>query len=759
MNEAFESELHRESTGEVSEGSTRGSDADELKPAEAAVASRRRRPPIWPFITYFSLISILVAAIAAWIQHTASAVNYLMMVMSAGMFGLAALLGMIAGLWGRCWLAGFWLAWLLATVGALAIALAVQYDYMSAEDVLERFVIAFMVPAVVFALAAPHLLMRSLCGWRLDRSDRPFQQKRSGGLLDLMALVTVLASVSFLLRVPLVIWEERPADYFFGIGMAAAMFFVVSMLLVVPSVKFAFRGRTRLRRWGLPIAILLLGMGSVFATMERIEKSSWSDIEWKPILIFAPVATAVFLIGLATFKIAGFGLVRNLRASNRHIVVEDDPLLQPARLRALHIRWAAGTLLIAVVTSVVLNVQVSRRNRQDAELAQLAERLRGAGGDLSVQNRMPQRAKIADTADPADLLAELSRHGGLTDLSLAGSRVDDALLIQLPQWFPGLEKLDLGHTGVTAEGLRHLLPLSDLESLGLSGTDLTIDQMNAFIREYTKQGREIELDLSDTQLDAEAIGQLDKRIDQLAIRRLGFSDTDLTCVHDRHFASLDISGNPVAGHGLAKMKIYELVAHDVPLTDDGLRAFLGDPNTSVNTLVISNTRLTDASATLLLGVEELHLGDGTISDDALAANATSLHTLGLHGKQFTGESLHELVTNINVQYLDLSGSGVTDQALIDLGASLRQANAHILGLGLADTEITDRGIQGLDNSGISELDLRRTGVTAAGVSEMQMQYSLYVDLNQFTPQQLDMLRQHHRVVVGREPWWSNFDDN
>jgi hypothetical protein len=222
MNEDFESELHRDSVGELSEANVGGSDAAVPKPAEAEHAPGRRRPPIWPFITYFFLVVALISGGGALFQYTAGSavIEFLMMALSSGMFGLAALVGVIGGLWGRCWLPGYWLAWLLASLGAITVSVAIEYEYMSVQDILERLLIAFVVPAVVFALAAPHLIVRAFCGWRLGRADQPFQPKRSAGLLDLMALVTVLASVSFLLRVPLAVWEVSPGDYLSGIAMA-----------------------------------------------------------------------------------------------------------------------------------------------------------------------------------------------------------------------------------------------------------------------------------------------------------------------------------------------------------------------------------------------------------------------------------------------------------------------------------------------------------------------------------------------------------
>jgi hypothetical protein len=347
------------------------------------------------------------------------------------------------------------------------------------------------------------------------------------------------------------------------------------------------------------------------------------------------------------------------------LVADDDPLLQPARLQTLHVRWAAATLIVALVTSVVLNIHVHRKMRPDERLNRLAERLRGAGGELMARDREPFYMEIGMPAD-VDMLAELSRYPSLLALSLSGSEIDDELLRQLPGWLPNLNRLDLARTGVTAAGLQHLLALTNLGSLGLAGSDLTIEQINEFVAEHAKTGIGLHtLDLSDTGLNAEAIRSLDQRISSLAICRLGFTDSDLAAFGGRQFAELDISGNSITGKGLVGMSIHRLVADDVPLTDEGLRAFLGSANATVDELVLSKTHLTDQSAPLLLGLSHLQLGEGTISEAALAANVPAPQLiLALRGQQFTGTCLAAI--GPRVRALDLSGSGVTDQALIDL---------------------------------------------------------------------------------------------
>jgi hypothetical protein len=657
-------------------------------------------------------------------------------------FGLGSLLSVLAGLWSRCWIAGFWSAWLLACVAMVGTGVAENYEprFSSVADLPMILLGTLVLPAIIFAMTAPHLMMRALCGWRLDAADRLYQPRRPLGLLDLMAMVTVLASVISLLRVPQIIWHQSPSQYYREIGMLAAAWSAVCLLLVIPSLWCTFRGRTWPRRWLLPVGLYLLGMGLLVIGIERTDDFdfSWSATQWQAALAMPPVATVVFLVGLTTLKAAGFGLVRSVPKKDHGLAIADeDPQLQPARMRTLQIRWTAGTWLVAIVTSVVLNRQIDQRNSQDEHWNRLAERLRRGGGELIMYREWPISIEIgkATTADWGD---DLSSYTDVGALSLAGNAVDEELLRQLPQWFPNLYKLDLGHTGVTANWLPHLLPLTRLSSLGLAGSDLTIDEINNFVQATAKIGRGlVGLDLSDTRLSAEAISRLHKDITRLAIRRLDITDSELAAFQSRRFNELDISGNAITGQGLVGMHIQKLIAHDVPLTDAGLQAFLGKTNSSVEELVISQTRLTDQSAPLLLSLRQLHLGDGTISEAALTATTpTHRLILGLHGRQFTGACL----------------AAIGPQA--DLGEALRQSESYLRGLWLSDTDITDRGIQGLDDVYVNSFDLRRTAVTAEAVIAVQASFALstlYVDFDQFTPRQLDVLRQHYDIFVGNQP--------
>ncbi len=63
----------------------------------------------------------------------------------------------------------------------------------------------------------------------------------------------------------------------------------------------------------------------------------------------------------------------------------------------------------------------------------------------------------------------------LEALSLSGCKIDDSSLEQIASHFPRLKRLQLGMTDVTDGGIQELLPLHELEELGLVGTRVTED--------------------------------------------------------------------------------------------------------------------------------------------------------------------------------------------------------------------------------------------------------------------------------------------
>jgi hypothetical protein len=65
---------------------------------------------------------------------------------------------------------------------------------------------------------------------------------------------------------------------------------------------------------------------------------------------------------------------------------------------------------------------------------------------------------------------------------------------------------------------------------------------------------------------------------------------------------------------------------------------------------------------------------------------------------------------------------------------------------------------GLNGVFLSRIDLRRTAVTAGSILSMGShtifpRSIIYIDFDQFTLKQVEMLRQYHEIAVGEPPLW------
>jgi len=78
----------------------------------------------------------------------------------------------------------------------------------------------------------------------------------------------------------------------------------------------------------------------------------------------------------------------------------------------------------------------------------------------------------------------------------------------------------------------------------------------------------------------------------------------------------------------------------------------------------------------------------------------------------------------------------------------------LLTLNLANTEITDAGLVLIAKTKIGFIDLRGTKVTAAGLCESKFAgWQIFLDMNQFTPEEVRRIRNSANIVLGQEfPW-------
>ncbi len=149
-------------------------------------------------------------------------------------------------------------------------------------------------------------------------------------------------------------------------------------------------------------------------------------------------------------------------------------------------------------------------------------------------------------------------------------------------------------------------------------------------------------------------------------------------------------------------------------------------------------------------IQFLSLANCNFGDDDVPklSQFTALYSLDLEGTQITGECFSTWRPPL-LNHLDLSNSGVTDQTLAHV-ASL----PALLTLNLANTEITDAGLLMIAKTKTQHIDLRGTKVTAAGLCESKFAgWQIFLDMNQFTPEEVRRIRNSANIVLGQEfPW-------
>jgi len=151
--------------------------------------------------------------------------------------------------------------------------------------------------------------------------------------------------------------------------------------------------------------------------------------------------------------------------------------------------------------------------------------------------------------------------------------------------------------------------------------------------------------------------------------------------------------------------------------DDGVKQLAALPN--LRDLDLQATRITDASAATLshLHPDRLVLSRTTITDAMVAALAHSdLKTIELTQDAITDRTFGSLRSMSHLKKAYLESTPITDAGFRKLAGmkSLRELDLR------NDPHITDASVSVLSTlTGLKDLDVRRSGITAAGVQRLQ----------------------------------------
>ncbi len=736
--------------------------------------------PMWMFIVVALLFDLFSTPLVLQFQSSGPLNRNLVICLVIGsVIGQACIICLLGGLWGRSWLSGYMLAVALATIGTFLFMLGEELTYRSQFDLSRRLIPIFagtlVVPAFVLAGVSPMLFFRGRYGWRLTRRNEEGNKAQNWGVEELLigtavtaAAINVATSASKILQVP-------PYQILMGLGIFSLVIAAASLMGVIPAVWILFRIDDRKRRiafLGLMIGVTILLTVITTVLVNVVIQASSSAAPGRGTV--PPLSEAVLyalglsifsaimcLAGMTAIKLSGYQLFRSIQASAVSAnakIAHPSPLIDAEPLKAVRIdrnaivhRSMAGLILgVAFLVNIATSSLVQSRVSGVAELQKQALAL-GLQGSLRIDsNNDPVEIRLAPYRTLDDLAGNTSLEK-VYSLSLANCRFVDDDIPKLTR-FKALRILELEGTQITNEGLTKLAN-HQIEQIGLARTNITYAGFEGFLQRTTARV----FDIRELEIYCHQLAEM-KSLSKIGGLRLGPAQVDnaglsklLTTI--AKLTDLDVTDCEIdeTAFSVSKSRSYgKLVLDGTKVTDVKFASMLS--TLSCRELSLSRTALTDAilpSLALAKGVTGLKLGETNITEAGLsAAQIQNLTKLALNGKHFTGECFSDWHPSA-LGNLDLSHSGVTDQALRHLAAlpSIRLLN-------LANTKITDTGLAQISGISSYAIDLRGTKVTAAGLCDHKIAgRNIYIDLNQFTPEEIRRISNNVRLTLGRQfPW-------
>jgi outer membrane protein assembly factor BamB len=328
------------------------------------------------------------------------------------------------------------------------------------------------------------------------------------------------------------------------------------------------------------------------------------------------------------------------------------PIPSAAMTALRNLGCAVEPLSVTVGTSHSQAVLEKARRKYEFALP-LDDKSQGSGALLATLNDAQLSAEgcLSD-----ELLARLSELPGPLVLSLAGTRISDAGLLQLRRLKLAGLNLELC-SRVTDAGLQHLSQVRPLRVLLLTGTSVT----HAGLRHLAanEQLLALDLELCDGVTDqaCEPLAEM-RKLRSLVLKKSGFerqriSDAGLKRLQSlSELEMLNLYGNHVTDAGLAHLRslqsLRDLNLSLLPITDAGLEH------------LTPLTRLAHLDLLYSEGFAGPMLTDGAV---AALEPLTNLTTLNLTGAKLTDAGLERLQGLTQLKMLQLARTGVSENGL------------------------------------------------------------------------------------------------
>ena len=383
----------------------------------------------------------------------------------------------------------------------------------------------------------------------------------------------------------------------------------------------------------------------------------------------------------------------------------------------------------------------SQRTERLLELARIAAEAQELANSIQI-GKGGKRVVLTGSGVEASWLSDQDKMKAVTEFILSNTPLGDEIF---PLLAPArdLELLVLDSRKITGAGLDKLTS-DKLRSLVLSSTGASDDALKD-IRKFSK--------LQDMRLDGTNVtsGVLQHFDGLKQLKTLSLAGTQVT---DAGFAaigkltsleSLNLKRTKIHGQGLRSLesltKLKALDLGDTQLDDSDLSAF--GKLTQLESLSLENTPITGAGFGQLKGLDKLtalNLNKTRVGDSALRqlGKLPKLQRLELSNTRVSDGGLNHILTSaVQLRYLDLFGTNITDaglaslqnkqglQALFlggtqtsDLGLSYFKKLNNLQVLDLEGTQITDAGLQHLKGMKLVSLKLGKTRIGGSGLKHL-----------------------------------------
>lgn len=385
-------------------------------------------------------------------------------------------------------------------------------------------------------------------------------------------------------------------------------------------------------------------------------------------------------------------------------LVADDiaPLAALSNLTMLHIAdvpFDDAALVHVGKLGNLKHLHLYGLNISDAGLAALETlaNLEGLQIASSLGRREGEPCKLQVTGAGLAQLDGLRRLGRLI---LYGPTITDEGLAGVAA-LPALKHLHLNNvTNVTAEGIRHISTIAELQSLEVWQAQLAGDEFSPLAD--LKKLRSLSL-AGDTKLDdigAEHVAKIS------TLRALYFGGEQLT---PRGLRALT---------GLKELRILHM--DQTPMTVAALREFAQLPE--LQRFTFDGSRLDDSAIPALRSLPNLRnvsLGGARVTDKGLAqlADGARYESIALFRTQITNDGLAALSGISDLRVLDLEDTAVSNDGLLHLTTLENLEELYLNG-----TRISDEGLLKLAAlKSLKTLVVARTDVTAEGVEKLRDQ--------------------------------------